>query len=115
MDKDLKNGIIEALIERVAARATAAPGESWTAQLLAAAPEKIIKKFGEEAVELVIAASTSNNDQKNKEEIIKESADVLYHLVVLWQKFGITGDDVARELTNRAGQSGLAEKLSRPK
>ena len=102
--------IIETLVARVAARATADQAESWTAQLLASMPEKIIKKFGEEAGELVMAAQ-----EKNQAEIVKESADVLYHMIVLWHKFGVSARDVAAELKKRESQSGLAEKLSRPK
>ena len=63
--------------------------QSYTAKLLAAGVEKCAKKFGEEATEAVIAAI-----QKDKTELAKESADVLYHLVVLWAASGITPDDV---------------------
>jgi phosphoribosyl-ATP pyrophosphohydrolase len=81
---------------------------SYTAKLLAAGVEKCAKKFGEEAVEVVIAAAA-----KDSKALTAESADVLYHLMVLWAALGITPDDVYAELKRREAQSGLAEKASR--
>src|ERR1700748_1845396 len=83
---------------------------SYTAKLLAAGVEKCAKKFGEEAIEAVIAAI-----QKDKAELAKESADVLYHLLVLWAASGITPHDVYAVLKAREAQSGLEEKAARPK
>jgi phosphoribosyl-ATP pyrophosphohydrolase len=80
------------------------------AKLLAAGVEKCAKKFGEEATEVVIAAI-----QEDKAELAKESADVLYHLAVLWAASGITPEDVYAVLKSREGVSGLDEKASRPK
>ncbi|MGI9462102.1 MAG: phosphoribosyl-ATP diphosphatase [Alphaproteobacteria bacterium] len=105
-----KTDMIEKLVKRVAERSHADPNQSWTAQLLSGDSEKIIRKFGEEALELVMASQ-----QKNQAQIIKESADVLYHLVVLWQKHGIAPEDVRSELAKREALSGISEKLSRPK
>ena len=102
-------GIIENIAARVAARVDGDTKESWTAQLLAGPKEKIIKKFGEEAVELVMAAQAENID-----EVIHESADTLYHMIVLWRKLGVTVDSVGEELKKREASSGLAEKASRP-
>src|ERR1700753_1981673 len=82
--------------------------QSYTAKLLAAGVEKCAKKFGEEAVETVIAAI-----QRDKGELAKESADVLYHLLVLWAASDITPDDVYAVLKTREAQSGLEEKASR--
>ena len=101
---------IDALFARLAARKGADPATSYTAKLLAAGVEKCAKKFGEEAVEAVIAAT-----QQDKAELAKESADVLYHLAVLWAASGITPDDVYAVLKSREGQSGLDEKAARPK
>ncbi len=69
---------------------------------------KIAQKLGEEAVETVIAATMGDNQQ-----IIDESADLLYHLLVIWAASGITPDDVWAELAAREGISGIAEKASR--
>ena len=92
----------------VAARADASPEESWTAKLLAAGPARIAKKFGEEAVETVIAACSG--DQR---EVVSESADVLYHLMVLLHARGIALEEVFAELQRRTRQSGLQEKAAR--
>ncbi len=94
----------------VAERAKASPDESWTARLLAAGPERAAKKFGEEAIEAVIAAATGQ-----KSELVAESADVLYHLMVVLAARGVALDDVMAELEARTTRSGLAEKASRPK
>ena len=100
---------LDRLFATIAARKGADPGQSYTAKLLAAGVEKCAKKFGEEATETVIAAI-----QKDKTELAKESADVLYHLLVLWAASGITPQDVYAVLQSREGQSGLDEKASRP-
>ncbi len=102
--------MIEKLMARVMARAAANPDVSWTAKLLASGEEKVIKKFGEEAVELIMASQ-----QKNKQQMIAESADVLYHMVVLWYKLGIAPAEVAEELLRREARSGIDEKASRQK
>jgi phosphoribosyl-ATP pyrophosphohydrolase len=99
---------LDKLFDTVAARKGADPSQSYTAKLLAAGVEKCAKKFGEEATEVVIAAI-----QKDKTELAKESADVLYHLLVLWAASGITPQDVYAVLQSREGQSGLEEKASR--
>jgi len=101
---------LDRLFATIAARKDADPGQSYTAKLLAAGLDKCAKKFGEEAVEAVIAAA-----QKDRTELAKESADVLYHLLVLWAAAGIAPDDVYAVLKAREGMSGLAEKASRPK
>lgn len=91
----------------VSERAKASPDESYTARL-AADPARAAKKFGEEAVEAVIAAI--ENDPK---ALVAESADVLYHLVALLQSRGVAVDAVMAELERRTTQSGLAEKAAR--
>jgi phosphoribosyl-ATP pyrophosphohydrolase len=101
---------LDRLFATIAARKGSDPSQSYTAKLLAAGVEKCAKKFGEEAVEAVIAAT-----QQDKAELAKESADVLYHLAVLWAASGITPDDVYAVLKSREGQSGLDEKAARPK
>lgn len=94
---------------RVAERAAASPNESWTAKLLAAGPERAAKKFGEEAVEAVIAAVKGD-----RTELIAESADVLYHLLVVLRARDVALQDVLSELEARTARSGLAEKAARP-
>jgi phosphoribosyl-ATP pyrophosphohydrolase len=101
---------LDKLFAIIASRKGADPSQSYTAKLLAGGVEKCAKKFGEEATEVVIAAI-----QKDKTELAKESADVLYHLAVLWAASGLTPDDVYAVLRSRESRSGLEEKASRPK
>jgi phosphoribosyl-ATP pyrophosphohydrolase len=101
---------LDRLFATIAARQDADPTSSYTAKLLAQGVEKCAKKFGEEAVEAVIAAV-----QKDKTELAKESADVLYHLAVLWAASGLKPQDVYAVLESREGQSGLDEKAARAK
>ena len=83
---------------------------SHSARLLARGTQKVAQKLGEEAVELVIEAVA-----RNREATISESADLLYHLLVLWVDAGVAPDEVWRELCRREGISGIAEKAARPK
>ncbi|TNF22778.1 MAG: phosphoribosyl-ATP diphosphatase [Rhodobacteraceae bacterium] len=92
----------------IAARKGADPESSWTAKLLARGPEKCAEKFGEEAIEAIIAAAKGDT-----ENLTYEAADVLYHLLVLLAARGIALDDVLAELARRQGTSGLAEKAAR--
>ena len=92
----------------VRARADADAGASYTKSLLDKGASRCAKKFGEEAVELVIAAA-----EGERREIVAESADVLYHLLVLLQAAGVPLADVLGELERRTAQSGHAEKASR--
>lgn len=101
---------LEELEARLKARAKANPSESYTAKLVAAGPSRAAKKLGEEAVEAVIAAVSGD-----RPELVKESADVLYHLVVVLIAAGVPLSDVMAELDRRTAQSGLEEKASRPK
>ncbi|PZR91782.1 MAG: phosphoribosyl-ATP diphosphatase [Stutzerimonas stutzeri] len=98
-------------LERIVAeRASAPPEESWTAKLLAAGPERAAKKLGEEAVEAVIAAVKGDRD-----ELIAESADLLYHLLVVLRSRDVALRDVLSQLEARTARSGLAEKAARPR
>jgi phosphoribosyl-ATP pyrophosphohydrolase len=94
----------------VATRAAASPDESWTAKLVAAGQARAAKKLGEEAVETVIAAIG-----QERKELVSESADLLYHLMVVLKIADIPLKDVLDELQRRTGQSGLEEKAGRPK
>ncbi|MBB4121110.1 phosphoribosyl-ATP diphosphatase [Martelella radicis] len=92
----------------VAERAKASPEESWTAKLVSKGQRKAAKKLGEEAVETVIAAIA-----EDRENLTSESADLLYHLLVVLKIADIPLADVLDELARRTGQSGLAEKAGR--
>ena len=84
------------------------PG-SWTAKLFAKGVEKAAQKLGEEAVETVIAAVRGD-----KQGVVSESADLVYHWMVVLALSGVSLDEVMAELASRTGQSGIAEKASRP-
>ena len=99
---------LEDLNERVTERANASPDESYTARLLRDGPDRCARKFGEEAVELIVSAVS-----RDKEGLTGEAADVLYHLLVLLRAADVTLDQVMVELERRTGQSGLQEKASR--
>ena len=99
---------LEDLNERVTERANASPDESYTARLLRDGPDRCARKFGEEAVELIVSAMS-----RDKEGLTGEAADVLYHLLVLLRAADVTLDQVMVELERRTGQSGLEEKASR--
>ena len=101
---------LERLAATIAARKGADPAESYTAKLLAGGPALAAKKFGEEAVETVIAAV-----QGDPAALAAESADVIYHWLVLLAAAGVSLDEVAAKLEAREGRSGLEEKASRPK
>jgi phosphoribosyl-ATP pyrophosphohydrolase len=92
----------------IASRKGADPATSYTAKLLAGGPTLAAKKFGEEAVEAVLAAA-----QGDKDALAAESADVIYHWLVLLAASGVTVDEVAAKLEAREGASGLDEKASR--
>jgi phosphoribosyl-ATP pyrophosphohydrolase len=94
----------------IAERSTAAPEDSWTARLLAKGPARAAKKLGEEAIETVIAAI-----ENDKAALVGESADLLYHLLVVLRSRGILLQEVLDELQRRSAQSGLAEKAARGK
>lgn len=99
---------IEALDARLAERAKASPEQSYTARLLAKGTAKCAQKLGEEATEAVIAAVTGD-----RAELVKESADIIYHLLVLLRSEGVALSEVTDELDRRTAQSGLAEKAAR--
>jgi phosphoribosyl-ATP pyrophosphohydrolase len=93
----------------IAARAQSDAAASYTKSLLDAGPSHMAKKFGEEAVEVVIAAI-----EGDAPAITRESADLLYHLLVIFHQYGISLDDVCAELKRRTAQSGHVEKAARP-
>ena len=101
---------LDELNVRLLERAKASPDKSYTARLVASGTPRVAKKLGEEAVEAVIAATLGD-----REELVKESADVLYHLLVTLIAAGVPLSDVMAELDRRTAQSGLEEKAARGK
>jgi phosphoribosyl-ATP pyrophosphohydrolase len=97
---------VDRLHEAVLAAKHADPAQSRTARLLRAGRSKIAKKLGEEAVEVVIDAMHGN-----REAVVRESADLIYNLAVLWVSLGVTPKDVWKEMDRREGLFGIAEKL----
>lgn len=82
------------------------PATSRTARLFQRGPSKMAKKLAEEAIEVVIDAVNGDS-----EAVIRESADLLYNLTVLWASAGVRPEDVWREMTRREDMLGIAEKL----
>ena len=99
---------LDKLADLLAARAASTAEKSYTKSLLDAGPARAAKKFGEEAVELVIAAVEGETGA-----IRSEAADVLYHLMVVLRTRGIELQDVLKELETRTTRSGHEEKASR--
>ena len=99
---------LERLWRVIEARRGADPETSYTARLFARGNAKIAQKFGEEAVEAVIEGVRGD-----RAALVGESADLFYHLLVLWAAVGVSPADVAGELARREGTSGIAEKKSR--
>jgi len=99
---------LEELFRVIDGRKSADPQESYTARLFAKGTGKIAKKLGEEGVETALAGVAGTRD-----EVMAESADLLFHLLVLWAARNVTPAEVWRLLAERAGVSGLAEKAAR--
>jgi phosphoribosyl-ATP pyrophosphohydrolase len=100
--------VLDRLFALVESRRTADPEVSHSARLLSRGVAKVAQKFGEESVECLIEAVAGNHDA-----LVAESADVLYHLIVLWVSSGVSADEVWTELVRREGISGIAEKAAR--
>ena len=100
--------VLQRLFAVIESRRGADQSESYTAGLLAGGRKEIAKKLGEEAVETVIAGAGGD-----RAATVHESADLIYHLLVLWAEAGIAPNEVWAELARREGTSGIAEKSSR--
>ncbi len=100
--------VLDRLWQVVLERRTADPALSHSARLLRRGTAKVAQKFGEEAVECLIEAVAGNRDA-----LVSESADVLYHLLLLWVDAGVPPSAVWAELERREGVSGIVEKASR--
>ena len=96
------------LSETLASRRHADPATSYTAKLFAKGPHSILKKIGEECAELIMAAKDGK-----RQDIVYESADVLYHVLALLAFYGIGAEELLNELQRREGTSGITEKNSR--
>jgi phosphoribosyl-ATP pyrophosphohydrolase len=99
---------LDRLSATIASRVDADPARSHTAALLASGPAKCAEKFGEEAVEAIVAAACGN-----RSALVHEAADALYHLQVMLYAAGVSWSDVTGELARREGRSGITEKAER--
>ncbi len=109
-EKPKSSQIIEELFAVIESRKGGDPKVSHTAKLFKKGRGKIAKKTGEEAVEVIVAALHETPDR-----VVSESADLLYHLMVLWADQGIRPAEIFAELESRVGVSGIEEKKSRTK
>ena len=100
--------MLHRLSETLAARRNADPTTSYTAQLFASGPDSILKKIGEECAELIMAAKDGK-----RLNIVWESTDVIYHVMVLLALYGLSIEDVSQEMRRREGISGIDEKAAR--
>jgi phosphoribosyl-ATP pyrophosphohydrolase len=106
----MADNVLEDLYQVILTRRGADPTQSNTAKLFAKGKKKIAQKLGEEAVETLIEGVKGDKDGA-----IAESADLLYHLLVLWAALDVKPEEVWAALRAREGISGIAEKASRPK
>lgn len=104
----MSNDILERLADTIEARKHAAPETSYVAKLFSKGEDAILKKIGEEATEVLLAAKGSDNAH-----LVYETADLWFHCLVLLAKHGLRPDDVLNELARREGVSGIAEKAGR--
>ena len=104
---NLDGSILDRLFSTIASRRGADPGISYTAKLFSEGRGRIAQKLGEEAIETVIAAVDGGA------ALAGESADLLYHLLVLWADAGLAPAEVWAALEARGGRSGIAEKAAR--
>jgi len=104
------NDILQRLTETLQARKQAAPDTSYVAKLFSKGEDAILKKVGEEATEVLLAAKSGD-----KTHLVYETADLWFHCMVLLAKHDLSANDVLNELARREGMSGIAEKESRSK
>ena len=100
--------ILQRLAKTLESRKGASPEDSYVARLYAGGPDAILKKVGEEAAETLLAAKDGD-----KLQIVKETADLWFHCLVMLAWYGLGPDDVLAELHRREGISGIDEKQSR--
>jgi phosphoribosyl-ATP pyrophosphohydrolase len=102
--------VLARLFDTIRSRKGADAAQSYTASLFAGGAKLICRKVGEEAIEVTIEGLKGD-----AAALTRESADLIYHLLVLWAESGVAPDDVWAELARREGTSGITEKASRPK
>jgi len=100
--------MLHRLSETLISRRNADPSTSYTAQLFANGPDPILKKVGEECAELIMASKDGK-----RLNIVWESTDVIYHVMVLLAFYGLSIEDVVQEMRRREGISGIDEKAAR--
>lgn len=107
--------VLERLAHVLEARKEADPNTSYVASLHAKGLNKILEKVGEECTETLLAAKDyqHSNDQRDKRELIYETADLWFHSLVMLSHLGLGPDDVLKELERRFDLSGLTEKAAR--
>ena len=105
--------ILDDLTEGLADRKGRQAGESYVASLHQAGLNKILEKIGEEATEVIIAAKDAEVDPTQKDEVIKEVADLWFHSMVMLSDLDLTAQDVLEELADRFGIGGIEEKAGR--
>ena len=104
----MSNDILQRLTEVIESRKQADPSSSYVAKLLGKGEDAILKKVGEEATEVVLAAKSGDNGH-----LVYETADLWFHCMVLLAQHGLHPDDVLNELARREGLSGIEEKANR--
>ena len=106
----MSESILQRLTATIAARKGAAADTSYVAKLFSKGEDAILKKVGEEATEVLLAAKSGD-----KANLVYETADLWFHCMVLLEQHGLNVESVLQELARREGVSGIAEKLSRGK
>lgn len=104
----MSNDILQRLTQTIESRKGAAADTSYVAKLFSKGEDAILKKVGEEATEVLLAAKGGDNTH-----LVYETADLWFHCMVLLAEHGLSADDVLNELARREGVSGIAEKQSR--
>ena len=104
----MSNDILQRLTGTIAARKSAATESSYVAKLFSKGEDAILKKIGEEATEVLLAAKSGD-----KAHLVYETADLWFHCMVLLAQHGLSADDVLQELARREGVSGIEEKAGR--
>ena len=111
MNPEINNSdILQRLTKTLEVRKNASPESSYVAKLFSKGEDAILKKIGEEATEVLLAAKGGD-----KAHLVYETADLWFHCMVLLEQHGLSTKDVLDELARREGVSGIAEKQSRPK
>jgi phosphoribosyl-ATP pyrophosphohydrolase len=105
--------ILDDLTEVLAERKSQRAGESYVASLHQAGLNKILEKIGEVATEVIIAAKDAEIDATQKDELIREVADLWFHSMVLLSELDLSAQDILEELADRFGIGGIKEKTER--